>query len=227
MPSPAAGFRRRHLLDAAVWAFARKGFRRTSVSDIVARAQVARGTFYLYFDGKEDVFLAIVEEFHDRVRRMLEEPEAPVSLADHHGRALLQRALRRWLELFAAHRDAAQVILKEATSIDPKFEVRLRRLRELGVDYFAARFERLQARGLVNRTVSPHLLAHLQMGMVDEAVNEFILPEGRRDIDALAGQIARFEWDGLRPDGCGAPAAPRATPSAVSDVPPDRQSGRR
>ncbi|HVH25870.1 MAG TPA: TetR/AcrR family transcriptional regulator [Vicinamibacterales bacterium] len=209
MPLVTGRERRRQLLDAAIWTFARKGFRRASISDIVARAQVARGTFYLYFDSKEDVFLAIVEDFHDRVRRMLEEPEPPVPLADHHGRALLQRTLRRWLELFAGHRDAAQVILKEATSIDPKVEAGLRRLRQLGLNYFATRFERLQARGLVNRGVSPDLLAHLQMGMMDEAVIGFILPEPRGDVDALAAQIASFEWDGLRPDRSGTPAVPR------------------
>ena len=36
------------------------------VSDIIDRADVARGTFYLYFDSKEEVFLAIVEDFHER-----------------------------------------------------------------------------------------------------------------------------------------------------------------
>jgi AcrR family transcriptional regulator len=191
--------RRRQILDAASWVFARKGFRRASISDIVARAQVARGTFYLYFDSKEAAFLAVVDEFHARVQQMLDEPEAPVSLADHHGHALLQRTLRRWLELFARHRDAALVVLREATSIEPKFEGRLRRLRELGVNHFAARFARLQARGLVNRAVSPALLAHLQMGMVDEAVNAFILPDPRSDVAALAAEIASFEWEGLRP----------------------------
>jgi AcrR family transcriptional regulator len=199
--TPLTGPRRAQLLEAATWVFARKGFRRTSVSDIVARAQVARGTFYLYFDSKEAVFLAIVDEFHERLERMLDEPEPPVSLSDHHGRALLQRTLRRWLEFFSRHRDVGLVILKEATSIDPKFEARLRLLREVGVNYFAARFERLQARGLVNRAVSPGLLAHLQMGMVEEAVNAFILPDPRSDIVALAREIASFEWDGLRPRG--------------------------
>jgi AcrR family transcriptional regulator len=53
--------RRRHqLLEAATWVFARKGYRRAGVSDIIARARVARGTFYLYLDSKEQVFLAIV-----------------------------------------------------------------------------------------------------------------------------------------------------------------------
>ena len=52
--------RRQQLLEAATWVFARKGYRRAGISDIIARAGVARGTFYLYFDSKEQVFLAIV-----------------------------------------------------------------------------------------------------------------------------------------------------------------------
>ena len=59
--------RRHQFLDAATWVFARKGYRHAGISDIIARAGVARGTFYLYFDSKEQVFLAIVEEFHKNI----------------------------------------------------------------------------------------------------------------------------------------------------------------
>ena len=109
-----------------------KAIAAAAISDIVARADVARGTFYLYFDSKEQIFLAIVEDFHDRIRRMLEEPDPPVRLAEHNGRAVLQRSFRRWLVFFAAHRDAAAVILKEATSIDPRFEASLARAPRAG-----------------------------------------------------------------------------------------------
>src|SRR5688572_27264678 len=125
--------RRQQLLDAAIGAFARKGYRATAISDIIARADVARGTFYLYFDSKEQVFLAIVEDVHHRMKRMIAEPDAAVPLAEPHGRALLQSGFRRWLAFFAGHREAAAVILKEATSIDPKFEAGLARLRELAL----------------------------------------------------------------------------------------------
>lgn len=199
--APPAGqkVRRRQLIDAAIWTFARKGYRASSVSDIVARAKVARGTFYLYFDGKEEVFLAIIEDFHHRLRRMLAEAESPVPLAEHNGRALLRRSIRRWLELFAGHRDAATVILREATAINPRFEAELARLRDLGLDHFAARFRRLQALGLVNRSVPPELLAHFQLGMVDELVNSFILGGSAADLDELARQVAAFEWSGIQP----------------------------
>ena len=136
--SPKAGrrpiARRQQLLDAAAWTFARKGYRAANIGDIIERAGVARGTFYLYFDSKDQVFLAIVEDFRDRIQRMLEEPEAPVRLAEHHGQAMLQRSFRRWLELFAAHRDAAAVILREATSIDSRFEGEAARLRGLALE---------------------------------------------------------------------------------------------
>lgn len=195
------GARRQQLLDAASWAFARKGYRAAAISDIVERANVARGTFYLYFDSKDEVFLAIVDDFHDRIKRMLDEPEAPVRLAEHHGQAMLQRSFRRWLELFAAHRDAAAVILKEATSIDARFEAGATRVRELALKYFAERFTRFQARGLVNPSLSAELVARLQMAMVEELVNAFVLPDSSIDIDELAAQLAAFEWNGIRPTG--------------------------
>jgi AcrR family transcriptional regulator len=191
--------RRRQLIDAAIWTFARKGYRAASVGDIVARARVARGTFYLYFDGKEAVFLAIINDFHDRLRRMLAEPESPVPLAEHNGRAMLRRSIRRWLGMFADHRDAATVILREAPAINPRFEAELARLRDLGLEHFAARFRRFQALGLVNRSVPPELLAHFQLGMVDEVVNSFILGGSTADLDELAHQVAAFEWNGIQP----------------------------
>ncbi len=193
------GARRQQLLDAAAWVFARKGYRAAAISDIIARAQVARGTFYLHFASKEQIFLAIVEEFHTLVRRMLEEPEGPVRLADHHGQAMLQRSFRRWLALFAEHRDAAAVILKEAPSIDARFQAGAARLRELALNHFAERFRRVQAGRRVNPSVSPELVAHLQLAMVEEVVNAFVLPDSSADLDDLAAKLAAFEWNGIRP----------------------------
>jgi AcrR family transcriptional regulator len=191
--------RRRQLLDAAIWVFARKGYRRAAIRDIIDRARVARGTFYLYFDSKEDVFLSVLDDFHAQLQRMVESPDAPVPLAEHNGRAMLQRSLRRWLQLFAEHRDAARIVLKEAIAIDPRFEAGFVRVRQLGAEYFAERFRRFQARGFISRAVPADLLAHIQMGIVDGAVNAYVLTDASIDLEALAGRLAAFEWDGMRP----------------------------
>ncbi|WP_434309985.1 TetR/AcrR family transcriptional regulator [Hominifimenecus sp. rT4P-3] len=47
--------KRDSLLDAAFRLFIKNGFYKTSISDIVAKAGVAKGTFYLYFTDKDDI----------------------------------------------------------------------------------------------------------------------------------------------------------------------------
>ena len=51
--------RRAALLDAARQIFAAKGVEAARVSEIVARAGVAQGTFYLYFTSKASLVLAL------------------------------------------------------------------------------------------------------------------------------------------------------------------------
>lgn len=56
--------RRRQILDAAANCFARNGFHRTSMQDIVKESGVSAGLVYRYFTGKDDMIAAIVEEWH-------------------------------------------------------------------------------------------------------------------------------------------------------------------
>ena len=56
--------KRRQILDASIECFAREGFHRTSMAQIIAEAGVSAGTIYLYFDSKEQIVEAIAEERH-------------------------------------------------------------------------------------------------------------------------------------------------------------------
>lgn len=47
--------KRKDLLNAAFELFTTKGFHNTSIADIVGRAGIAKGTFYLYFKDKTDI----------------------------------------------------------------------------------------------------------------------------------------------------------------------------
>ncbi len=50
------------LLDAALALFVEKGFAATRVEQVAARAGVSKGTLFLYFQSKEDLFKAVVRE---------------------------------------------------------------------------------------------------------------------------------------------------------------------
>ena len=50
------------LLDAALDLFVEKGFSATRADEVAARAGVSKGTLFLYFQSKEDLFKAVVRE---------------------------------------------------------------------------------------------------------------------------------------------------------------------
>ena len=61
--------RRAQILTIAAEVFAEKGYHDAKIDDIVARAKVARGTFYLYFEDKRGIFEELVNAF---VRQLAE-----------------------------------------------------------------------------------------------------------------------------------------------------------
>ena len=56
-----------HLMQAAETMFLQKGFAGTSIDDIVRTAGVAKGTFYLYFQDKAEIWDAVVVQISLRV----------------------------------------------------------------------------------------------------------------------------------------------------------------
>ena len=83
------------LIDAALAVFGEHGFRAASLEEVARRAGVSKGTVYLYFASKDDLFRAVVER---KIVVLLEEGEA--LLADHEGTAsdLLRRVVVRMHE---------------------------------------------------------------------------------------------------------------------------------
>jgi AcrR family transcriptional regulator len=64
------------ILDAALELFTEKGFSATRICDVAKKAGISKGTLYLYFESKEAIFRAVVQEMIspelDRVEDMLE-----------------------------------------------------------------------------------------------------------------------------------------------------------
>lgn len=55
--------------------FSEKGYFLSKVSDIVKKAGVCQGTYYLHFESKKDILAAIIDEFHKDVHKILFEDE--------------------------------------------------------------------------------------------------------------------------------------------------------
>src|SRR4028119_2050530 len=63
----------RRLIEAAAQEFGERGFHEAAITGITQRAGVALGTFYTYFQSKEEVFRALVRDMSRGVRQHVAE----------------------------------------------------------------------------------------------------------------------------------------------------------
>jgi AcrR family transcriptional regulator len=73
--------RRQQIIEAAVACFAREGFHRTSMQDIITQSRLSAGAIYRYFAGKDAIVEAIAEERHAHESTLLARAIAQDDLA--------------------------------------------------------------------------------------------------------------------------------------------------
>ena len=106
---------RRKLLDAAAIEFGEKGFHDASITSITRRAGTALGSFYTYFDSKDELFRSLVRDMSEQVKR-----EAGGKIAPGMGALETERAaLGAFLEFARDHKEIYRII-DEAEFVDPE-----------------------------------------------------------------------------------------------------------
>jgi len=91
----------RKLLEAGLIEFEDRGFNGVRVDDVVRRAGISHGTFYLYFANKEDLFKALLRDaLHDME---VVAGDFPVVTGDETGLRLLRQWVRKFFAAYAAH----------------------------------------------------------------------------------------------------------------------------
>src|SRR5580698_4804337 len=98
----------KRLLDAGMIEFEERGFHGVRVDDVVRRAGISHGTFYLYFSNKEDLFKALLQ---DALRDMeVVAGDFPVVTRDQAGITVLRRWVRTFFDVYAAHATVIRIL---------------------------------------------------------------------------------------------------------------------
>jgi AcrR family transcriptional regulator len=101
------------ILSAALACFAERGFAATRLDDVAARAGITKGTLYLYFRNKEELFKAVVRQ--EVVANIARAETRLAQSAEQPTMALLERLLADWTERAAMPQSAIpKLILTEA-----------------------------------------------------------------------------------------------------------------
>lgn len=179
---------RARLLEAAKHVFETSGFLEARITDIAEQAGLSHGSFYHYFDSKEQVFREVAETQEALLTQAPDDADEvdPATLSE---RERILRANRLYLERY---RDNARImgVIEQVSRYDgPVNEARMRRQK-----HFADRAERsirrLQEVGQADPGVDPEIAA-LALGSMVARVAELWLVEhwGTYDLDEVAEQV--------------------------------------
>jgi AcrR family transcriptional regulator len=100
--------RPQELLAAALDLFVERGFASTRLEDVAKRAGVAKGTLYLYFENKEELFKAVVR---NSIVSALGEAEVSLASFDGHSADLLRKLIHSWWQRIGATKSSGIVKL--------------------------------------------------------------------------------------------------------------------
>jgi AcrR family transcriptional regulator len=186
-PLTARGQRtRQKLVEAAEAEFAELGYERASISGIVGRAEVAQGTFYVYFDDKQTIFVELVDSRGCKTRLEVE-----------------REGLRAFLTFTAEHRGLYRIV-PQAEFVDEECYRRYYRTLAKG---YAKGLEQAMKRGEL-RALDPEVTAHCLMGLNDMIGLNFVLWRPHVRIDELVEQVMDFVSHGIAVRGARKAAAP-------------------
>jgi AcrR family transcriptional regulator len=215
---------RARLLEAAKPVFEEAGFLEARITDISERAGVSHGSFYHYFDSKEQIFREIAEAQEAHLTAPSTDPGADGDAeidadgdaetdgdGDRDGEQVsewerIRRANRRYLERY---RDNGKImgVIEEVSRYDAYVnEARMRRQR-----HFADRAEkairRLQAEGAADPEIDPQIAAVALGSMVGRFAEIWLVEDWATfDFDTAVDQITRLWANAI---GVHAPARKR------------------
>jgi AcrR family transcriptional regulator len=117
-----AAHQRDRVLAAALEVFAGRGYRATTVDDLVAAAGIGVGSFYALFSGKEGCFLSLYDRVVADARGQVAAAVPPPGACSWAERALA--GLRGLLDLVDAEPARARIVVVEAPTAGPAAERR-------------------------------------------------------------------------------------------------------
>jgi len=199
--------RPQELLAAAIDLFVERGFAATRLEDVARRAGVSKGTLYLYFENKEELFKAVVRT---SIVPVIGEAESSVAEFDGHSAELLRKVMLDWWDHIGVNKVSGivKLVMAEANNFPELAKFYQDEVINRGTRMISSMLERGIARGefrAINVTQTTQVLMAPMLMLV--TWKHSVGPCERGDLEPLAFLDAFLDMalHGLLP-----PAAPAA-----------------
>jgi AcrR family transcriptional regulator len=194
---------RARLITAARVVFERDGFAAARITDIADEAGVAHGTFYTYFDSKEQIFREVILTVREVMlfgageRTPAGRPRTP--------RESIAQANRRYLDAYR-NNCSLMIIWEQAATINTEFRDMLTDSRHTFTGRSERFIRRLQDEGVADPDIDAHYAAHALGAMMSKFAYSWFAAGENFEYDRAVDQLTRLWCNaiGLKPGSPGA-----------------------
>jgi AcrR family transcriptional regulator len=188
--------RRAQLVAAAREIFGEKGYHEATVDDITKRAGVAKGTFYLYFSEKKEIYYDLVRSFFQHIVDIGATVAQEVNTVSEFY-ARIEKAALRLLGVFADHHALARLVYRESASLDPNLEKMLKE--------FYRQIAQVEAENIkvgirlgIFRPVDPLVCAYAHIGMVERVALGLLREPSAPPAADVVREMLGIAFEGLK-----------------------------
>ena len=185
--------KRERIVEAGLKLFANESYQAVTMDRVAEAAGVAKGTLYLYFQSKEDLYLGILTDGMESMARNYQasvDPQADVKVR-------LRRAITLTIEFYDQRRDLLRLMMTE----EPRMPEARNRLREQWRDRWVRFFNSLIEEGvqsLAFRAVDARQATFAILGSIRSVM---LFYGAQRPVDQISDELGEMVVRGLSQDG--------------------------
>jgi AcrR family transcriptional regulator len=192
-PQVSQSSKRERIIEAGLKLFANESYQAVTMDRVAEAAGVAKGTLYLYFQSKEDLYLGILNDGMESTARNYQasvDPQADVKVR-------LRRAITLISEFYDQRRDLLRLMMTEEPRM-PEARNRLREeWRDRGVRFFNSLIEEGVQSGAF-RAVDARLATFAILGSIRHVM---LFYGAQRPVDQIGDELGEMVVRGLSQDG--------------------------
>ncbi len=175
--------RRRDIMKATLRVFSEKGYTPMVLDDVAREAGIAKGTLYLYFKDKEDLFhstiMSVIEDYAELLERELRDDMPPLEV--------LELTARSFISYFGKNRDFFNIHITVITynlmsNYSRLFGDLMNRHREF-FSFLSGVMEGGKRQGVIRRDAPTRDLVIAYYGILDQSVSSMVLYQDGGEMD--------------------------------------------
>ena len=194
------------IMQAALKVFSRKGYSPAALEEVAREASIAKGTLYLYFRDKADLFsstiIYVIDNLALKVRESISDSMSPMDI--------LSRIAYTELEYFAGNMEffglIHTVMSGNLLGNHGKLLKRLNERRMELVAYLKQVFQEAKRSGEVRKDIETEQIVYSYLGMIESAIDRMHVRMTQcagekvpvQDIDGKVETIMKIMLDGIR-----------------------------